>query len=314
MTMGKHVVAGAGQVGSLVARQLLEQGHEVVVVSRSGSGPDGAQRHVADVADRDALTNITQGADALYNCVNPPYHHWQQDWPAMADSLLAAAESSGAVYAILGNLYIYGPADGPMIESAPLNPSSDKAQVRVNMWQQALAAHDAGRVRVTEVRGSDYFGPGCRDQSHLGERFVPRMLAGKPARFVVNTRTPHSWSYVPDVARTIVVAATDERAWGRAWHVPTSPPLSVRELADRMCAVAGLPNPGVTSMPSWLVRALGTVSPMLGEIEAIRYQFDRPFVIDSSDFETTFGIAPTAMDEALAATIDWWRELDRTHV
>ena len=306
--MGKHVVAGAGQVGSLVAQQLMDQGHEVVVVSRSGSGPDGARCEAADVADRDTLIALTKGADALYNCVNPPYHRWQQDWPTMADALLATAEATGAVYAMIGNLYIYGPPDGPMAESDSLNASSAKAQVRVNMWQQALAAHDAGRARVTEVRGSDYFGPGCRDQSHLGERFVPRLLAGKPARLVVSTSTPHSWTYVPDVATAVVVAATDERAWGRAWHVPTDAPLSVRELADRLCAIAGLPNPGVTTMPHWLVRVLGAVSPMLAEIEAIRYQWDRPFVVDSSDFETTFGIAPTAMDEALAATIAWWRE------
>lgn len=38
--MAKHVVVGAGQIGSEVARLLASRGHEVVLVSRSGSGPD----------------------------------------------------------------------------------------------------------------------------------------------------------------------------------------------------------------------------------------------------------------------------------
>lgn len=310
--MGQHVVVGAGQVGSHLARTLAEQGHEVVLVSRSGSAAAGVQGVSADAADRDQLIGLTRGADVLYNCVNPRYDRWLRDWPPMADSMLATAEATGAGYVLLGNLYIYAPPERPMRETDPLAPPSAKAEVRARMWRDALAAHEAGRVRVTEVRGSDYFGPGCRDQSHLGDRCVPRVLAGKPAQFVGDPGQPHSWTYVPDVAKALATAGTDDRAWGRAWHVPTSPPLPQREVVARLCALAGVPNPGVTVLPHWLVRALGTVSPMLGELEAVRYQFVRPFIIDSSDFESTFGIAPTPMDEALTATISWWRAQERS--
>lgn len=306
--MGKHVVVGAGQVGVQLARTLQEQGHEVVLVSRSGSGPDTVERVSADASDRARLTGIARGADTLYNCVNPRYHRWPQDWPPIADALLATAETTGAGYVILGNLYVYGPPDGPMRETDPLAPSSAKAEVRARMWRDALAAHEAGRVRVTEVRGSDFFGPGCRDQSHLGTRFVPRLLAGRTVRFLGDPDQPHSWTYVPDVARALATAGTDDRAWGRAWHVPTSPALSGREVAERLCAIAGVENPGVGVLPHWLLRAVGTVSPMIRELEAVRYQFVRPFVVDSSEFEDTFGAAPTPMDEALRATLAWWRE------
>ncbi|GAA4233766.1 nucleoside-diphosphate-sugar epimerase [Streptosporangium album] len=308
--MTKHVVVGSGQIGSEVARLLAGQGHEVVLVSRSGSGPDlpGVRKVAADASDRERLIALTEGADALYNCVNPLYHRWMQDWPPIAASLLATAEATGAGYVMLGNLYVYAPPSGPMRENDPLRPASEKAEVRVRMWRDALASHEAGRVRVTEVRGSDYFGPGCLDQSHLGERFVPRLLAGKPVRFIGDPAQPHSWTYVPDVARALVTAATDDRSWGRAWHVPTAPAMTARQVADRLCALAGVPNPGVKVMPRWFVRAAGTVSPMLGELEHVRYQFVRPFVVDSADFQATFGVAPTPVDEALTTTIAWWRE------
>ncbi|GAA2854941.1 NAD-dependent epimerase/dehydratase family protein [Streptosporangium fragile] len=308
--MAKHVIAGAGQIGTHLARILAGQGHEVVLVSRSGSGPElpGIRKVAADAADRERMTGLARDAAVLYNCVNPPYHRWASDWPPMADSLLATAEATGAGYVILGNLYVYAAPDAPMKEDDPLTPPSAKGAIRVRLWQDALAAHRAGRVRVTEVRASDYFGPGCLDQSHLGERFVPKLLSGRSARFAGDPAQPHSWTYAPDVARALAVVGEDERAWGRAWHVPTDDPMTVREITERLCALAGVPNPGVKAMPHWLLRTAGVFSPFIGELEELRYQFVRPFVLDSTDFRSTFGMEPTPMDEALAATVAWWRE------
>ncbi|MEV0202313.1 NAD-dependent epimerase/dehydratase family protein [Nonomuraea sp. NPDC050691] len=301
--MGKHVVVGSGQVGGHVAARLLAQGHDVTVVTRSGTGPDGATKVAADVADQDRLIEVTKGADVLYNCVNPRYHRWLTDWPPMAASFLAAAEATGAVYVMLGNLYAYGPVTGPMTEDLPLASTSPKAQVRARMWADALAAHEAGRVRVTEVRGSDYFGPGATDQSYLGDRFLVPLRAGKTIQLVWPADVTHSWTYLPDVADALIVAGADERAWGRPWHVPTAEPLTFRQIGERMAAILGRPAPKMSTLPWPAVRAAGLFSPMAGEMRHIRYQFVAPFVLDSSAFQTTFGVRPTPVDEALRATL-----------
>ncbi|WP_248961084.1 NAD-dependent epimerase/dehydratase family protein [Sphaerisporangium perillae] len=307
--MSKYVIVGAGQVGSQLAGSLAAAGHEVVVVTRSGSGPavPGVTRVAADAADGGRLTGIAKGADALYNCANPKYHRWPQDWPPIADALLAAAEDSGAVLVTLSNLYGYGPVDRPMTEDLPLRALGAKGRVRAKMWSDALAAHQAGRIRMTEVRGSDYFGPGMTDQSVLGERFIGPIVAGKPAWVPADPDQPHSLTYLPDVAQALATVATDERAWGRAWHVPTAPALTIRQLAGRVATSAGAPAPRVRSIPHWVMRAAGLASPLLRELEETRYQFVRPFVLDSSAFESTFGIAPTSLDDALRRTIAWWR-------
>ncbi|WP_125777385.1 NAD-dependent epimerase/dehydratase family protein [Antribacter gilvus] len=308
--MGKHVVVGAGQVGAHVAVRLAEQGHEVVLVSRSGSGPDhpGVRRKSADAADGAAVAALARGADTLYNCVNPAYHRWLTDWPPVAAGLLRAVEATGAGYVILGNLYVYGPPSGPMAEDHAIAPSSAKAAVRARLWDDALAAHEAGRVRATELRASDYFGPGCLDQSHLGDRFVPPLLAGRPARLVGDPDQPHSWSYVPDVAAALVAAGTGDRAWGRAWHVPTGPATTYRAMAERLCEIAGAPASRVGSVPGWLVGLVGVASPMMRELRHVRYQFDRPFVVDSARSQEALGLTPTPHDDALAATVAWWRD------
>lgn len=305
--MAKHVIAGAGQVGSQLATALAERGHEVILISRSGSGPEGVTTVAADVADAERLSELARGAVALYNCVNPAYHRWLTDWPPLAAGLLTAAEASGAVYVMLGNLYVYAPPAAPMRDTDPLRPASAKAEVRAQMWRDALAAHEAGRIRAVEVRASDYFGPSCRDQSHLGERFIPRLLADKPVQFAGDPTQPHSWTYVPDVVEALIVAATDERAWGRAWHIPTAPARSAREVAADVCRIAGVHDPGVTAIPGPILTLGGLFSPMIRELKHVRYQFVRPFVVDSSDFEKTFDVQPTDMDTALTATVAAWR-------
>ena len=111
-----HVVVGAGPVGRATAHELVAAGHEVLLVSRSGAGPDlpGVRRAAADAADADRLVELAAGAVAIYNCVNPSdYTIWPTFWPPVAEAFLVAAERTGAVLVTASCLYGYGPVDGP---------------------------------------------------------------------------------------------------------------------------------------------------------------------------------------------------------
>ena len=112
---------------------------------------------------------------------------------------------------------------------------------------------------------------------------------------------PHSWTAISDAARTLVTVAVDERAWGKAWLVPTNPPLTVRALAIRFASLVGAPAPKLSEIPYPVLWAAGLFVPLVRELRATRYQFVLPFVIDSSHTEKTFGLAPTDLDVALRA-------------
>ncbi|MBM0227999.1 MULTISPECIES: NAD-dependent epimerase/dehydratase family protein [Micromonospora] len=300
--MALHVIVGAGPVGTATARLLAGRGDQVQVVTRRGTGPEhpAVERVAADAADADRLAALTDGADAVYNCANPAYHRWPTDWPPLAAALLSAAERSGAVLATVGNLYGYGPVDGPMTEATPPAATGVKGQVRNRMWADALAAHRAGRARVTEVRGSDYLGAGATSLPML---VLPRVLAGKRVFLPVDWDAPHSWTYIDDVARTLVAAATDPRAWGRAWHVPSAPAVGMRELATRAAALAGAPAPRLIRMPYPVLWLGGLANPFARELRETAYQFDRPYLLDSSALTATLGVEPTPLDVALAETV-----------
>jgi nucleoside-diphosphate-sugar epimerase len=307
-TSSTHVIVGAGPVGTTTALLLADLGHQVLVITRSGSGPThpNIERIALDATNAAALSKATTGAAAIYNCVNPPYHRWPTDWPPIANAILTAAESSGAVLVIMGNLYGYGPVTRPMKESDPLASTGVKGGVRIKMWRDALAAHESGRICATEVRASDFIGPEVLN-SHLGERVIPKLLQGKGVQVVGNPDMVHSFTFMPDVARALVTVATDERAWGKAWHVPTNPAISPREMITLMSKIAGVAPVKVSGIPNALLKVGGLFSPLFRELPEMLYQFDRPFIVDSSLFTSTFGLNATPLDEVLTATVNWYR-------
>jgi hypothetical protein len=258
-----------------------------------------------DVTDVEALLAAVPAADAIYNCVNPPYHRWPQDWPPMAKSFLAYAERTGAVLVTCSNLYGYGPHSGPLTADLPLAATGIKGRIRAEMWLEAKALHDAGRVRATEVRGSDYVT--ASEASRLGDRVVPRVLEGKGVQQVGGLDHPHTWTSPADVAKLMAIVGADQRAWGRAWHVPSNPPRTQREAINDLADAAGVKHVKVGQVPAVALWALGLFTPMIRELQETMFQFDAPFVLDDTETRTTFGMEPTPWSEMLSEQIAAYR-------
>jgi len=300
--MGKFVIVGAGATGRSVASALADHDAEVFIVSRSGAGGDLPRVKVAagNVIDQSFLRQVTHGADAIFNCANPPYHRWLQDWPSIAESLLDAAQFSGAVLVTLSNLYAYGASNGPMRPSDPLISTLPKAQVRARMWRDALAAHERGDIRATEVRASDFIGAGSQSFFERGKK---SLLANKSIITIGAPDVPHSWTYTGDVGRTLVAAATNPVAWGRPWHAVTNEPLTMREVFDQMATAATVGPPKLRTLPNGLVRVLGIASPQLRELPKVAYQFESPFIIDDSETREALRLEPTPWRDVIANAI-----------
>ena len=296
-----QVIVGAGPIGTATAMLLAEAGERVRVITRSGRGPAHPliECVAADAADAARLIELSKGAVALYNCANPQYTEWAEKWPPMSDAMIAAARANDLVYAITGNLYVYGgPLPGPMTERSPLAATGRKGRIRVKMWQDALASG----VRTVEVRGSDYIG--ARANSVFSFALLPAIAKNRTAWCPADLDQVHSFTYTGDMARALVTLAADERAYGRAWHVPSPPPITIRGLAKRYFEVSGTGPVPLHSLPRWIGRAAGLVWPMGRELAEMDYQFWAPFRMDSTLTEQTFGLRPTDLDVALREVAD----------
>lgn len=304
--MAHQLVVGAGLIGRPVAERLAARGDDVTIATRSGSRATGATPLTLDASDPTAFSRAADGAATIFLCTNPPYTDWETDWPPMFSAAIAAASESGANLVVMGNLYPYGSPTGPMTEHSPERTTEKKGLIRKAGWQQALAAHRRGEIKAVEVRASDYFGPGSGGTAHLGETFFHAVLESKTARVVGKPAVTHSWSYLPDIATTLIAAADYQGEWGRVWHVPSAA-YSRNEIAAQLNAMYGTRGK-VSGYPQWMLRALGVASPMMREVAASSYQFVVPFVIDATETKRELGVQATDWDEALRTTAESYRE------
>lgn len=310
ITVTHHLVVGAGLIGRPVAEGLAARGDSVTIATRSGSAGAGATPLMLDASDADAFSRAATGMSTIFLCTNPKYTSWATDWPPIFDAAIHAASVSGAHLVVMGNLYPYGTPTGPMTErSLPLT-TEKKGLIRQAGWAKVRAAHERGDIRAVEVRASDYFGPGSSGTAHLGESFFNGVLHSKTARVVGIPSMNHSWSYLPDIATTLIAAADYSGDWGRIWHVPSAS-FNRSEIARQLNARYGT-HGVVTGYPQWMLRSLGSVSPMMKEVWASSYQFVVPFIIDSTETERELGVSASDWDEALFTTASSYRRNDST--
>jgi nucleoside-diphosphate-sugar epimerase len=301
------VICGFGQVGQALAKELIGRGKKVRVVSRSGRGPrlEGVDHVAGDATSPAFCRAVCTGAEVVYLCLNAPYDRWAEELPPLQEAVLAGAEASSSKLVVLENLYMYGPHDGPLTEALPYAATDTKGVTRSRMSEALLAAHRSGRVRVSIGRASDFFGPNVI-ASQLGERAFAPLVAGKAVQMIGDPDAPHSYAYVPDVARGLATLGEHPEADGRAWHLPSVETHSTREILRIAGEIAGVETK-VSSIPPVLLALLARVNPIIREVRAVGYQLDRPFVVDSSAFEQTFGIRATPLKEALTATVESYR-------
>ena len=304
-----HVVFGAtGAIGGAVTGELLREGRTVRAVSRRGRAPKGAQGVAADVADPPQAAAAAAGASVGYHWASPPYTKWPELFPALTRSILSAAESSGAKLVFADNLYAYGPVDGPLREDLPALTHGRKGRVRAEMAAELLSAHRDGRARVAIGRASDYYGPHGTG-SVAGATVFGRILAGKKPQWPGRLDQPHTFHFLPDIARGLLVLADHREAEGQVWHLPAAEPLTAQQFFDMVAQAAGRPVPVHASVASpALLAVAGMFSPLLREVRETAYQVRAPFVIDSSKFDAAFGrLEPTPHREAVEQTVAWYR-------
>lgn len=306
-----HVVTGAGPVGSTIALQLADQGHQVRLLTRSGSGPEHPliDRRRIDVSRPDQLSDAFSGAVAVYHCIHGSKYAastWRAELPGAEQAVLEAAGRVGAVVVFPESLYSYGPVDRPMTEDMPRNATTGKLGVRTEL----LAARAASPTPTVSVAASDFYGPLVRN-AHAAERMVPTILAGKTMRVVGSLDQPHSFTYVPDLAAAMIKAAATPELWNTVLHAPTVEPVTQRELIEAYAAAAGVPVPKMSAIPAWLLRLVGVFTGETRELAETSYMFTKPFVLDSTHSEDLLGLSPTPLEVSAKATVDWWR--DQSH-
>ena len=305
-----HVIFGAGPVGQAVARELVQRGKTVKMVNRSGQRPGGVPDNVTvvagDVFDVNVAKNLAQGATHVYQCTNPPYDKWPEQFPTLQANTLEAAASAGAKYIVMENVYMYGDTNGqPIREDSPYNAHTRKGQVRAQMAKDVLAAHQSGKVRAAMARASDFYGPGVLD-SAAGDRVFGFAVEEKAASTAGNLDAQHSYTYIDDIGQALVILGERDEALGQAWHVPNAAATTTRQFVNFIFEELKQPV-RMSAVSKMMMRLAGLFIPGARETVEMFYEFEKDFVVDSGKFTQAFGLQATPHREGIAATVAWYK-------
>lgn len=308
-----HVVIGAsGGTGSAIVRELVARGKRVRGINRTGyvDVPSVVEMLKADAADPDSMREVCQEATVVYNCVNPPFTQWTEIFPAVMEATIEGAAAAGAKLVFADDTWMYGKVDRPMTEDLPSRPVSNKGVLRAWLAEMLLAAHRKGKVRAVIGRGGELYGPIV--ESVLGQNLFGTALAGKKARWIGDLDVPLTPLFIDDFARGLVTLGEHDEAIGQVWHIPTPEPTTGREFVRMIFEELGK-VPKVSAYHHRFVRLLGLFSPLAREGAEMVYQFENPFIIDSSRYKHAFGEGSvTSYREGIRQTMDWYRGKSKT--
>ena len=306
-----QVVFGTGPVGRAVMRELLPRGVQVRMVNHSGAAslPAGVELIGGDAADRSFAREASSGASVVYQCLAPPYHRWPELFPRLQAGVIDGAAAAGAKLVAIENVYMYGsPFGKPLTERRPMTAMTRKGRVRAAMAEALLEAHKKGRVRVAIGRASDFFGPGVTE-SAMGSRVFRPAVRGGAASVIGKVTLPHTYSYVPDIARGLITLGQRDEALGEVWHLPGPESVTTREFLTMVYAETGHP-PKTRRAGKLTLRFLGFFNPQVRELVEMAYQFEESFVVEHAKFADAFGDSATPLSEAIRTTVDWYRDED----
>jgi len=309
-TQNLVTVFGYGPTGAATVEALCARGTRVRVVQRKRPAylPGGVDFMACDVLKLDDVTRVMTGASQVVVAIGFEYLTpvWQAAWPKAMAALLTAAETANVRVVLIDNMYMYGPQDAALHEDMPLADHGRKPAVRAQvtrMWQQVARE---GRVRWAALRAPDFYGPGVHN-SHMGDSGLARVAQGKAAQVLMAPDMPHSFAYVPDIARAVVTLldAPDD-AFNQSWHVPCAKARSPRDMLQIGADAAGV-KLKMMAMPTIMLRLLGVFAPMMRELIEMRFTWNRPYHVDATKFARRFWSDTTPLEVGIPAAMRSYR-------
>lgn len=265
------VVGGAGYIGSVVTRQLQQDGHEVVVLDDCSTGhadsvPDGVELVRSDIAQ--AATVLGRGGfDAVLHfaakslvgeSVSKPSLYWQTNVCGTRALLDAITENDVPTLVFSSSAATYGEPDAvPITEDAATRPTSTygatKLAVDMMITGECAATELAAvSLRYFNVAGAA-FGAGERHgtETHLIPIALDAVAGRRPTLSIYGDDWPtpdgtpiRDYVHVKDLARAHVLALTAaEPGEHLICNLGNGSGYSVREVLATIEEVTGLPVP-----------------------------------------------------------------------
>lgn len=306
----EHVILGTGPVALSVMGELLKKGKAVRMVNTSGNAnvPKGVQVIKANLYSSFEVGDVTKGAKVVYQCAAPRYHEWTENFQKLQDNIIEGTACNGAKLIVAENLYMYGEVDHKITEDLPYRATAKKGVIRAKLAEQLIKVNSDGKLRTASARGSDFFGPNVNRGSAMGGDVFKAISKGKKVTFIGSLDQLHSYTFIEDFGKSLVILGENDKALGEAWHVPNAPAITTRAFIIEAFNQAGN-TPKMSSMGLLTLKIGGIFIPVAKEMIEMLYEFDKPFIVESSKFIKAFGDHSTPIKESISKTLNYNKNL-----
>lgn len=327
--MRAFVTGATGFLGSHVARALADEGAQLRLLVRSTSDPRNiegvnAERVQGDLRDPASFEKALAGCDTLFH-VAADYRLWVRDPEQMYRSnvegtrfLLESARRQGVrrvVYtssvATMG-FVSNGTANGNLAdERSPVSLASMIGHYKRSKFMAEQAALEAARSGQDVVV--------VNPTTPVGERDIKPTPSGRivvdflKRKFPAYVATGLNLVDATECARGHIQALEKGKSGER--YILGGENLTLKEILDRLGAIAGLPSPKV-KLPYVFALAAGVVDEMVtgrllgreprATIDAVRMGRKMMFV-SSAKAERDLGWRTVPVDGALRRAVEWFR-------
>ena len=302
------VTGGAGFIGSNYVRWVLGQTDDAVTVydALTYAGNLANLRDVeddlryafvkGDVCDRSALEDAVAGHDAVVHfaaeshvdrsIVSPDeFVRTNCDGTNVVMDVARHAGVERIVHISTDEVYGSVPT-GSSTEDARLDPRSPYSASKAGSDLIALSYHATYGLPVVVTRSSNNFGPHQHPEKVI-PLFVTNLLDSRKVPLYGDGMNVRDWCHVADNCAAIDLVLR-QGAVGEIYNIGAGNELANHELTQRLLALVGADESMIEHVPD-------------------RLGHDRRYSIDSGKVRALGWAPERSLDDALAATVEWYR-------
>jgi UDP-glucose 4-epimerase len=253
-------------VGATLVRRLLDHGVAVRVYDDLSTGDPAhlddleVEVVIGDVRDGCLLRAAMSGAGAVVHLaaagsvtasVDDPMTNFDVNVKGTISLLEAARDAAvrRVVVASTGGA-LFGRSDPPFDERSTPSPISPYGASKVAAEAYAQAFAGSYGLGTLVLRFANVYGPWSDTKRGAAVEFLRALRDGRPLVVHGDGRASRDFIYVDDVAAAVHAAVDTDLPPGTVLHVATGRETTIRSLADRCRAVAGVPDHPLEHRPA----------------------------------------------------------------
>jgi nucleoside-diphosphate-sugar epimerase len=299
------ILGAGGIISTEIAKNLPQYTKKIRLVSRAPQKVNPTDDIMAaDLLNGEQVMSAVQGSEVVYLTAGLKYNikTWQTQWPIIMENVMDACIKYNAKLVFFDNVYAYGRVNGWMTEETPMNPSSEKGEVRKKLDEMIMAEVKSEQLKAIIARAADFYGPKT-PLSFVNVMVFDNFKKGNKAQWMINDKVRHSLTYTPDAGKATAILGNTASAYNQVWHLPTDRNvLTGKEFIENVGKEFGL-KPRYMVLPRWLIQMVGLFNGNIRESVEMLYQNDSDYLFDSSKFEKAFSFKPTPYSQGIRETV-----------